>query len=299
MYLGLAGRREYFVYVPRGLGRGRVPVLVALHGCGQGAIDFAISTRFNQLADRQRMIVVYPQQPRSHHGQRCWNWFLRTNQGRAAGEPAILAGIVDRVLTDGAMRTDPARVYLAGLSAGGAMAMTLAAAYPELWAAVAIHSAPPPRAATGTQDAFRAMQAATEVPDPPPGSTGLPPLIVFQGRDDSVVRPANGERLARQWIDYRRAESGAADGDLGSPRVRVVPPAERSSARGRRGYRVIGWRAAGTRALEVWLIDGLGHAWSGGVKAPYSDPRGPRATTEMWRFFAGRSSARRPAVRAG
>jgi poly(hydroxyalkanoate) depolymerase family esterase len=299
VYRGLAGRREYFVYVPGRLGRGRVPVLVALHGCGQTAADLAVSTRFNQLADRHRMVVVYPQQPPSHHGQRCWNWFHRTNQRRGGGEPAILVGIVERVLSDRGLQVDPARIYLAGLSAGGAMAMTLAAAYPELWAAVAVHSAPPPRSAGGPQDAFRAMQGATTLPAPPPGATGLPPMIVFQGRDDAVVRPANAARIARQWMDYQHADSAAAVGALGPARVRIVPPARSSSPRARRGYRVISWRARFTRTLEVWLIDGLGHAWSGGAEGQFSDPRGPRATTEMWRFFAGKRSGSRAVARAG
>ncbi len=299
VYAGLAGRREYFVYVPRALGRGRVPLLVALHGCGQTAADFAVSTRFNQLADRQRCVVVYPQQPLSQHGQRCWNWFQRANQGRGIGEPAILAGIVEQVCTGRGLRIDPTRVYLAGLSAGGAMAMTLAATYPELWAGVAIHSGPPPRSSAGAQDAFRAMQGSTALPPPPQGARAMPPTIVFQGRDDAVVRAVNAERIAQQWIDYHGSDSSALPAVLGEPRVRVVPPAQPSSARTRRGYRVIGWRSGRERLLEVWLVDGLGHAWSGGAKAPYSDPRGPRATTEMWKFFADKRSRSLPVARAG
>ena len=287
------------MYVPRAVGRGRVPLLVALHGCGQTAVDFAVSTRFNQLADRRGFIVVYPQQPLSQHGQRCWNWFQRSNQARGIGEPAILAGIVQQAMSGRGLRIDPSRVYLAGLSAGGAMALTLAATYPEVWAGVAVHSGPPPRSSAGAQDAFRAMQGATALPPPPPGAKALPPTIVFQGVDDAVVRSVNAERIAQQWIDFHAADPSTRSVVLGAARVRVVPPAQPSSARTRRGYRVIGWRAGRERLLEVWLVDGLGHAWSGGTRAPYSDPRGPRATTEMWRFLADKRARSVPVARAG
>jgi len=161
-FTGVAGSRSYRVYVPLGLRRTtKVPLLLALHGCTQNGLDFAAGTRFNDLADKHKFVVVYPEQSRRHNGLRCWNWFRSAHQFRAQGEPAILAGIVRRVSQEAALwRIDAERVYVAGISAGGGMALVLAATYPELFAAVGVHSAPPYRSASGPANALAAMQGA-------------------------------------------------------------------------------------------------------------------------------------------
>lgn len=309
-YTGLAGTRAYRVYVPLGLRRTtKAPLVLALHGCGQDAMDFATGTRFNDLADRHQFVVAYPEQSMTHNGQRCWNWFRTGHQFRAQGEPAILAGIVGRMITDRARwRIDPERVYVTGISAGGAMAVVLAATYPELFAAVGVHSAPPYRSAAGTANAIAAMQGRA-TPPPVETATGgaMPPMIIFQGTVDGTVRPVNAQRLADQWLAARANDagpttpSGTVARPIGPPKVARTSPARPSSARSRRGYTVSRWSAAGKRMLELWVVDGLGHAWSGGsTKGSYSDARGPRATTEMWRFFAShRSSAAVDTARTG
>jgi len=291
-FTGAAGNRAYRVYVPTGLGRtGKVPLLLALHGCGQNALDFAAGTRFNDLADKHKFVVIYPEQGVTHNGQRCWNWFRSGHQFRAQGEPAILAGIVRRVSQDTAKwRIDTERIYVAGISAGGAMAIVLAATYPELFAAVGVHSAPPYRSASGPVDALAAMQGRTLQPHMENAATAaMPPMIIFQGSSDSTVRSVNAQRIADQWVAFHDHDSTEA---LGRPRSASTAPGRPGSARSRRGYRVSRWYSGGRKVLEVWLVSGLGHAWSGGSpKGSYSDSRGPRATTEMWKFFSANRSA--------
>ncbi|HZM64854.1 MAG TPA: PHB depolymerase family esterase [Nakamurella sp.] len=304
-YSGAAGSRAYRVYVPAGLRRtSRVPLLLALHGCGQNAVEFAASTRFNRLADKHQFVVVYPEQTRTHNPQRCWNWFRPGHQFRAKGEPGIMAGIVRRVVAETThWRIDPRRVYVAGLSAGGAMAVVLAAVYPELFAAVGVHSAPPYRAATGTRNALSAMRGRTEPPPPDPqATTPMPPMIVFQGSMDGIVHADNAEHIADQWL-ARHGIGARLRGRIDPPRrprVTTSGPARPSTPHSRRGYHVSRWATATERkALEVWLVDGLRHAWSGGSPGgSFSDPRGPRASTEMWRFFTAHRAAAAASIRA-
>src|SRR6478735_8821470 len=291
-YTGLAGTRSFRVYIPKGLRRTtRAPLLLALHGCTQTGLDFAAGTRFNDLADTHKFIVVYPDQAVTHHAQRCWNWFRSGHQLRAAGEPAILAGIVRQVVQESnRWRVNPDRIYAAGISAGGGMALVLAATYPELFAAVGVHSAPPFRTATGPADAIAAMQGAGQAPTP---AAPLPPMIIFQGTADGTVRASNAERIAGQWLESQPA------GTVGKGRQTRKDPPRTTSGRGARPHRVTRWSAQRRVQLELWVVEGLGHAWSGGsTQGSYSDIRGPRASTQMWRFFA-RHTATAPTGLAG
>jgi poly(hydroxyalkanoate) depolymerase family esterase len=303
-FTSVAGGRSYRVYVPSGLRKtARAPLLLALHGCGQNALEFAASTRFNDLADKHKFVVVYPEQSVTHNGQRCWNWFRAGHQFRSQGEPAILAGIVRRVILETAFwRIDPERVYVSGLSAGGAMAVVLAATYPELFAAVGVHSAPPYRSATGPANALSAMQGMGSAPHVEAVVTdAMPPMIVFQGTSDGTVRSVNAQRVADQWLAYHEHSSGRGRTNPLKSRRSRTSPARRASSRSKRGFTVNRWYAGSDKVLKLWMVDGLGHAWSGGAsKFAYSDPRGPRASTEMWKFFAAhRSAAAAAAVRAG
>src|SRR5664280_1483295 len=283
----------------------KVPLLLALHGCTQNGLDFAAGTRFNDLADKHKFVVVYPEQSRRHNGLRCWNWFRSAHQFRAQGEPAILAGIVRRVSQEAAhWRIDAERVYVAGISAGGGMALVLAATYPELFAAVGVHSAPPYRSASGPANALAAMQgaalkgAAAQVPADVIETERMPPLIVFQGTADSTVRRVNAQRVADQWLSYHRHGGTGRAAAIGPPRTTTTPAARPASARARRGYQVNRWYVGGRKVLEVWVVDGLGHAWSGGSSGSFSDARGPRASTAMWKFFGAHRSVTAAAVLA-
>ncbi len=273
-----AGTRRYKMYVPAcydAQAQDRYPLLLMLHGCTQSPDDFAAGTRMNALADQHGFLVAYPAQSANANGSKCWNWFRPGDQGRATGEPALLAGLTQQLVRQYAV--DPQRVFVAGLSAGAAMAVILGATYPDLYAAVGAHSGLPYRAARDVGSAFAAMGGN---PAPPDARTGIDaqadtvvPLIVFHGDADSTVAPANGQALVKQ------AMAAAGKG---------LPPtqAERVGGNGRSATRSVYTTALGKPLVEYWQIHGAGHAWSGGSTAgSYTDPQGPDASAEMLRFF--------------
>ncbi len=288
------GARAYDVYLPAGhRRRARAPMLLLLHGCRQAPAEFVDASRFTAVADRNRVVLVLPRQESRHHPQRCWRWYEAAHQQRGSGEPAMLAAVVASVVAERERwRIDPRRVYVAGLSAGGAMALVLGACYPDLFAAVGVHSAPPYRAATRAGQALAAMAARTAVPSP--RDEAGTPLIVVQGTADRVVHPNNGDRVADQWLATWRAAHALPTDGARVTRRRV--DAGRSGD-GREYTRVRWYTARGHRVLEHWTVTGLGHAWSGGRPGgSFSDPAGPRAATVMWDFFRGQRLERAGAV---
>jgi poly(hydroxyalkanoate) depolymerase family esterase len=279
IHAGAHGSRPYKLYVPSGLGAGQsVPLVVMLHGCTQSPDDFAAGTRMNTLAEEQVFLVVYPDQPASANVQKCWNWFNPGDQERDCGEPALIAGITRQVMRDYAV--DPACVYVAGLSAGGAAAAIMAAAYPDLYAAVGVHSGLACGAASDIPSAFAAMRQGGAGTRRPPlhgamaRETGRTvPTIVFHADRDTTVHPSNGE--------YVLAQASAAAGDL-----RTTVEHGQAPNGGRRFTRTLHANDRGTAVLEQWVVHGGGHAWSGGSAAgSYTDPGGPDASREMLRFF--------------
>ncbi len=275
VHTGPEGQRDYRLYVPGRASTQPPALLVMLHGCTQSPEDFAAGTGMNALAEAEGWLVVYPAQPQSANSARCWNWFNAADQTRDGGEPAIIAGITRAVMA--AHDVDPARVYVAGLSAGGAAAAIMGAAYPDLFAAVGVHSGLAPGAATDVGTAFAAMRQ---------GSAGHParrgramPTIVFHGDRDRTVHPVNGEHVLTQ------AGAGAA----------LATHVSRESPTGRHAYtRTVHTDAQRRPVLEHWLLHSAGHAWSGGsVDGSYTDPQGPDASREMMRFFAQQPGAAR------
>ena len=243
-----------------------LPVLVMLHGCGQTPDDFATGTGMNALAEELGIIVVYPAQDRRAQQNRCWNWYRRGDQGRDAGEPALLASLTRDVLSTAP--GDPARVYIAGLSAGASMALILAATYPDIFAAVCAHSGLARGAAHDATTAAIAMRHGA----PGRRSPGPMPTIIFHGEEDKVVHVRNGRfiaaRAADAYPDLRRTEL-TSRGHGGHPFVRL------SHRRGK-----------GRSFTEFWVIKEAGHAWSGGSRAGrFTDSAGPDASREMLRFF--------------
>lgn len=272
------GERDYKLYIPRGAGDDApLPLLVMLHGCGQTPDDFAAGTRMNALAEEIGLIVAYPGQPVGAHVNRCWNWFRPEDQTRDAGEPSIIAGITRRILRD--QPADAARVYVAGLSAGGATAATVAALWPDLYAGLGVHSGMPACAARNAGQAVIAMsQGAYGEPRPV-----AQPTIVFHGGRDAVVNPRNGRSVIARAV-------GAY------PNLRRVEKRGRSV--GGRDYVRTTYRGVGSKSFcEHWLILGAGHGWSGGSAAgSFTEPAGPDASREMVRFFLRHRLPRRRAA---
>ena len=278
-----AGNRAYRLYIPAGRrGGAPAPLVVMLHGCTQSPEDFAAGTRMNTLAEEHGLFVLYPAQPSSANAQKCWNWFSPGDQRRGGGEPSIIAGMTRRVVREHGI--DPRRIYVAGLSAGGAAAAILGQAYPELYAGVGVHSGLACGAARDLPSAFAAMRGgAPDVPLPPGAAGGAVPVvptIVFHADRDATVHPRNGDQVI--------AQSGAAI--AGGLRTEV----ERGRVPGGHGYsRTLHRDGEGRVVLEQWLVHGGGHAWSGGSPdGSYTDPRGPDASRAMLRFFLEHGTTR-------
>jgi poly(hydroxyalkanoate) depolymerase family esterase len=269
-YAGDAGSRTYKLYVPSGYDKRAVPLVVMLHGCTQSPDDFAIGTRMNELAEEQTFLVAYPAQSRAANVSKCWNWFNEGHQQRNRGEPSLIAGITREIMSNFAVESR--RVFIAGLSAGGAAAAIMGSSYPDLFAAVGVHSGLACGAATNTPSAFAAMRrggAAGRLAGR--GSKNTVPTIVFHGDRDMTVNAVNGDQVI--------AQSKAA-ADLRTTVSRGEAPD------GLRYTRCVHMDENGRTILEQWVLHGAGHAWSGGSSAgSYTDPRGPNASREMVRFF--------------
>ena len=266
-----AGERAYRLYVPAALPPGRVPLVMMLHGCKQSADDFATGTRMNVLAERSGFIVVYPEQTARANGSNCWNWFETSDQQRDGGEPEILAGIVREVAAT--QPVDPARVVVAGLSAGAAMAVILGRTYPELFAAIGVHSGLPYGAAHDVGSAFAAMHGqATQAAR---GNVQGIPTIVFHGDQDHTVVAVNADAVVAQALGTRPGQP--------APQACLLPD-ERLG--GRNCSRTLYLDANGRTQVEQWVVHGAGHAWSGGnPSGSFTDAEGPDASAEMLRFF--------------
>jgi poly(hydroxyalkanoate) depolymerase family esterase len=273
-----AGSRNYKLYIPRRPQTGRRALLVMLHGGTQDANDFAAGTRMNALAEEHGFIVAYPSQSKAANASLCWNWFSPENQMRGRGEPAIIAGITSEIVTEYAV--DPARVFVAGLSAGGAMAAVMGATYPDLYAAVGVHSGLPYRSAADLPSAFAAMRGDAGLRGGSRKSRGAgndsPRVrtIIFHGDADNIVHSSN----AANMVEAERAGQS-------------VEHAEARHAAIRAHTRTVTRDKTGAVVVEQWIVHGSGHAWSGGSPdGTYTDPHGPDASREMLRFFLGERS---------
>jgi len=276
------GPRRYKLFIPKGYDKAKpAPLLVVLHGCTQDPNDIAKGTRFNEIAGGKGFLVAYPEQPQKYNGLKCWNWFEATHQVRDKGEPALIASITRRVMSDYVV--NPKKVYIAGLSAGGAMAVITAYAYPELFAAAGIHSGIAYGSVTSIANALTAMHSGAS----DPASLGLAvvkgfgsarhfPAIVFQGKADKSVNWVNASQIVSQLLQSYPPRKGSA--------VETGPKWTAGEAAGYHFTKTT--YGEETSIIEEWIVDELGHAWSGGSKdGTYTDASGPDASEEMVRFF--------------
>ncbi len=268
------------------------PLVCMLHGCTQDPATFAAATAMNESADRHGFVVVYPGQPRGHNAQGCWNWFLPEHQQRGAGEPELIAGIARRLIAaESGPSVDPRRIFVAGLSSGGAMALILAACYPDLFAAVAVHSGLPYRSAHNVASAFAVMgHADANAPDGDAihaamGAHARPvPSLVIHGTADGTVAPKNASNILAQSMHANRlAAPQTCAHDPAKPNTTQLVKADAGLV-----YTRSRWiDAHGALMHESIEVHDLGHAWSGGAPGgSYTDPRGPSATEAIWAFFA-------------
>lgn len=287
-YSNAAGARDYKLYIPKTYSERRMPLIIMLHGCTQNPEDFAIGTRMNELADKHAFLVAYPAQSANANGSNCWNWFHVSDQARDRGEPSLIAGITREVASS--YRVDEQSIFVAGLSAGAAMAVILGVIYPELFAGVGAHSGLPYGAADDVPSAFAAMRGGSGAifrrgglgrrgSTPHVAPTRSPPTIVFHGDHDTTVHADNGSEIVAQAITLGRAQAGCLEKSV----------QERVSINGLE-CTVTSFRDSMMRpCVEQWVLHGAGHAWSGGCPhGSYVDKRGPDASAEMVRFFLAR-----------
>ncbi|MES2102673.1 MAG: PHB depolymerase family esterase [Pseudomonadota bacterium] len=280
VYSNHAGSRSYKLFIPGEYHGQALPLVVMLHGCTQNPDDFAIGTGMNRIAQEQPCFVVYPAQSQAANSSRCWNWFNAIDQQRDQGEPSIIAGITREVIDQYAI--DTRQVFIAGMSAGGAMSVIMGSTYPDLYAAVGIHSGLPYAAAQDLPSALSAMKGRGHHIGKADQALQQIPVIVFHGDRDSTVSPRNGDQIIAQYV--------ADTGEPGAATASLKENTEVQTGRVEQGHaytRTVHNGPDGKPVAEQWLIHGAGHAWSGGSEhGSYTDPKGPDAAREMMRFFS-------------
>jgi poly(hydroxyalkanoate) depolymerase family esterase len=286
-YSNQAGSRQYKLYIPSTYCGQPMPLMVMLHGCTQNPDDFSAGTQMNVVAEEKQCFVVYPAQEQSANASKCWNWFKAVDQQRGQGEPSIIAGITNSVIAEYGLDRD--KVYVAGLSAGGAMAIIMGTTYPDLYKAVGVHSGLPYAAANDLPSAMSAMRGTAARRARFNGGSSSQatleaiPIIVFHGDRDTTVSAANGDQLIDDFVrNFEQTDTGAT--------VNVL--VEDGGKPGQRTYTRTSHHVDGQPAMaEHWVIHGAGHAWAGGnANGSYTDASGPDASREMLRFFYTQSA---------
>ncbi|AYQ28662.1 hypothetical protein DT070_11900 [Polaromonas sp. SP1] len=271
-------RYAYRLFVPARVDDSPIPLVVMLHGCKQDSADFANGTAMNEIAEREKFMVLYPEQPRTANSMGCWNWFDPAHQSRGQGEPAMIAALTRQVASTHGV--DPARIYVAGLSAGAAMAALMGQLYPEIYAAVGVHSGLAPGAAHSVASAFSAMSKGPG-PRAKTAAIGIP-VIIFQGSGDSTVAQSNADAIIQSEL--------AAWSSKGSALAQNEKAIE---AAGQRLSTATVWSdGTGKPIVESWAIDAGPHAWAGGhASGSFTDPKGPNASRAMVAFFQRHTKA--------
>ncbi|AMO22694.1 hypothetical protein GCM10027034_31520 [Ramlibacter solisilvae] len=293
-YANIWGAREFQAWIPSNY-RPDVPVpaVLMLHGCLTEPNSMAAVSRFNELADLENFIVIYPRQNVTSNPERCWNFMLSINQSRGAGEPSILAGILGWVR--GRYNIDPTQMYVTGISAGGAMTSIMAACYSDLFAAAAVHSGGMYKGGVGLATSAESLLAGSPYDPDQRGRDAwncggaprrLMPMLVFHGTSDIVVNPVNGDQTVRQFVQTNDLGDDGLDNDTARYFASSITR-ETTPVPGGRSYTVATFRnSAGVVVAQKYTVEGMNHAWSGGPPLwPFSDELGPDATGITWAFF--------------
>ncbi|MBX9971147.1 extracellular catalytic domain type 1 short-chain-length polyhydroxyalkanoate depolymerase [Priestia aryabhattai] len=283
--------RTYKLYVPSSYqGGAALPLVVMLHGCTQDPDQFAAGTQMNALAETEKFLVLYPEQPSSANSNKCWNWFDTAHQSRGSGEPALIAGMVNQIKSSYSIDAD--QVFVGGLSAGAAMSVIMGATYPDIFAAISVGAGLEYKAATSVTGAYTAMSSGGPNPiqqgDLAYSAMGehkrVVPVILFHGTADYTVAPINAHQILSQWAQTNdRASDGLDNNNIDDTADQTLP----GTVSGGRSYTQYIYKdTAGKTVMEKYMIEGMGHAWPGGsTSGSYTDPKGPNATTLSWNFF--------------
>lgn len=283
--------RTYKLYVPSSYqGGAALPLVVMLHGCTQDPDQFAAGTQMNALAETEKFFVLYPEQPSSANSNKCWNWFDTAHQSRVSGEPALIAGMVNQIKSSYSIDAD--QVFVGGLSAGAAMSVIMGATYPDIFAAISVGAGLEYKAATSVTGAYTAMSSGGPNPiqqgDLAYSAMGehkrVVPVILFHGTADYTVAPINAHQILSQWAQTNdRASDGLDNNNIDDTADQTLP----GTVSGGRSYTHYIYKdTAGKTVMEKYMIEGMGHAWSGGsTSGSYTDPKGPNATKLSWNFF--------------
>ncbi len=287
---GSFGGYAYRLFIPSSYAAGRAtPLVVMLHGCTQTPDQFAQSTQMDALAESAGFLVAYPEQPTSANPVRCFRWFEPAHQSRGAGEPSIIAGIVGQIA--GRYTLDSDRVFAAGFSAGAGMAVILGATYPDVFAAIAVGSGLEYKAASGAGGASGAMSSGGPNPQTQGdvayramgSSARVVPTLVFHGSGDTTVAPINAEQIISQWAQTNdRADDGTDNNSIDD---RADASETAAAPGGRRYTHATYFDSVGRAVMEKYLVEGMGHAWSGNSSGSYTDARGPNQSALVWAFF--------------
>lgn len=283
--------RTYKLYVPSSYqGGAALPLVVMLHGCTQDPDQFAAGTQMNALAETEKFFVLYPEQPSSANSNKCWNWFDTAHQSRGSGEPALIAGMVNQIKSSYSIDAD--QVFVGGLSAGAAMSVIMGATYPDIFAAISVGAGLEYKAATSVTGAYTAMSSGGPNPiqqgDLAYSAMGehkrVVPVILFHGTADYTVAPINAHQILSQWAQTNdRASDGLDNNNIDDTADQTLP----GTVSGGRSYTQYIYKdTAGKTVMEKYMIEEMGHAWSGGsTSGSYTDPKGPNATKLSWNFF--------------
>ena len=278
-------RMQYWLYLPSKQPANPMPLMVMLHGCAQSATQFAQSTRMNQLAEEKGFAVLYPQLSATQGPARCWGWYKKDVQ-QGGSEVQSVVGVINDVVQR--YRFDRSRIYIAGISAGAAMAHIIAMNHPQLIAAVGMHSGSLFGVAQSPLEGIKVMQhgaasalhdaihlVAKRIPQYAPM-----PAVLVHGAEDVIVRPVNLYHLAEQFREINHIAGFDHDAIL-------VKLTERQASAQSNAYKCLEYFAGKKMLLKVCEVYGLGHAWSGGDETiRFSDGKGPDASRLMWDFFA-------------